>query len=234
MRETRHVRTRHANGSTGRRKKNLENLAQSILGSRSRTPNAPRPQGLNSSIASRAGVNRVCPSFSPHSIHRSDSPPQRTASLTRTNSAPAPRAPRPPPSNTNNSNNTRSNRPREYHEDDYYNGPDEDTRAREPYPPQQQQQQRSAPANGRAKNTARPAADAFNVRGAAKTEHHIVFAENFASGTTAADIEAVMRDVGGEMNSCRLTNTDPVIAEMDFATRSGAATVIDTFDGKKV
>jgi len=61
-----------------------------------------------------------------------------------------------------------------------------------------------------------------------------VVAQNFASGTTAADIESVMQNVGGNMTSCKLMASDPtVIAEMAFVERSGAEKVIDTFNGKK-
>jgi hypothetical protein len=74
----------------------------------------------------------------------------------------------------------------------------------------------------------------FNVRGAAGGPH-IVIAENFAPGTTAADIESVMLDVGGQMSDCILVATQPtVIAEMTFIERAGAETVIGTFNGKKV
>jgi hypothetical protein len=74
----------------------------------------------------------------------------------------------------------------------------------------------------------------FNVRGAAAGPH-VVIAENFAPGTTAADIESVMLDVGGQMSNCKLVASQPtVIAEMTFIDRTGAETVIGTFNGKKV
>ena len=60
-------------------------------------------------------------------------------------------------------------------------------------------------------------------------------AQNFAPGTTAADIESVMADVGGKITSCRLTASNPtVIAEMVFEEKSGAEEVIETFNNKKV
>lgn len=60
-------------------------------------------------------------------------------------------------------------------------------------------------------------------------------AQNFAPGTTAADIDSVMVSVGGEMTSCRLVASNPtVIAEMAFVDRAGAEAVIETFNGKKV
>ena len=60
-------------------------------------------------------------------------------------------------------------------------------------------------------------------------------AQNFAPGTTAADIESVMLSVGGQMTSCKLVASNPtVIAEMAFVEKGGAEKVIDTFNGKKV
>ena len=62
-----------------------------------------------------------------------------------------------------------------------------------------------------------------------------MIAQNFQPGTTAADIESVMQDVGGQMTSCKLVASNPtVIAEMSFVEKSGAEKVIDTFNGKKV
>ena len=73
----------------------------------------------------------------------------------------------------------------------------------------------------------------MNIRGAAGP--CIVHAENFAPGTTAADIESVMQNVGGAMNYCKLVSSSPmVIAEMNFVERSGADKVIDMFHNKKV
>ena len=73
----------------------------------------------------------------------------------------------------------------------------------------------------------------MNIRGAAGP--YIVHAENFAPGTTAADIESVMQNVGGTMIYCKLVAAAPtVIAEMNFVDRSGAEKVIDMFHNKKV
>ncbi|KAI9659938.1 MAG: hypothetical protein M1821_001290 [Bathelium mastoideum] len=63
---------------------------------------------------------------------------------------------------------------------------------------------------------------------------YIVVASNFAAGTTAADIEAVMSDVGGEMLSCRLISASPtVMAEMQFTDKDGAERVISTFNNQR-
>lgn len=64
---------------------------------------------------------------------------------------------------------------------------------------------------------------------------YCVVASNFAPGTTAADIEAVMAPIGGEMVSCKLAAAKPtVIAEMLFTEKTGAENVISMFNGKKV
>lgn len=62
-----------------------------------------------------------------------------------------------------------------------------------------------------------------------------VMGQNFAPGTTAADIESAMTPVGGEMVSCRIVKTQPfLIAEMVFSSREGGERVIETFDNKTV
>jgi len=74
----------------------------------------------------------------------------------------------------------------------------------------------------------------LNIRGAASGPY-IVRAQNFAPGTTAADIESVMQNVGGQMTYCKLVSAAPtVIAEMSFVDRTGAEKVIDMFNNKKV
>lgn len=60
-------------------------------------------------------------------------------------------------------------------------------------------------------------------------------ASNFAPGTTAADIESVMRSVGGDLQFCRLMAAQPtVIAEMGFTNAGDADKVIETFNNKRV
>ncbi|WYZ40269.1 hypothetical protein EsH8_IV_000610 [Colletotrichum jinshuiense] len=60
-----------------------------------------------------------------------------------------------------------------------------------------------------------------------------VMAQNFAPGTTAADIESAMTPVGGEMLSCRIIKTSPlIVAEMVFATKEGGDAVIATFNNQ--
>jgi hypothetical protein len=60
-------------------------------------------------------------------------------------------------------------------------------------------------------------------------------AQNFAPGTTAADIESAVTPVGGLVQSCRLLKTDPiVIAEIVFESKEGADRVIETFNNQTV
>lgn len=72
----------------------------------------------------------------------------------------------------------------------------------------------------------------MSIRGAAGP--FVVLAANFAPGTTAADIESVMQEIGGEC-SCKILELRPdVLAQMTFTDRIGAEKVISTFNGKKV
>ncbi|KAJ4305209.1 hypothetical protein N0V90_000740 [Kalmusia sp. IMI 367209] len=75
----------------------------------------------------------------------------------------------------------------------------------------------------------------LNIRGAATSGGPCtVMASNFAIGTTAADIEQVMGQIGGELLDCRVVVAKPtVMAELTFATKDGAENVIATFNGKK-
>ncbi|KAI9729711.1 MAG: hypothetical protein M1834_006662 [Cirrosporium novae-zelandiae] len=78
----------------------------------------------------------------------------------------------------------------------------------------------------------------MNIKGIAAS--YVVVAQNFAPGTTAADIESAMGSLGGEIISCRVITSNPtVIAEIQFADKSGAETIITTFnnqlaDGRKL
>lgn len=74
----------------------------------------------------------------------------------------------------------------------------------------------------------------ISIRGAAGGPY-VVMASNFAPGTTAADIESVMRSVGGDLQFCRLVAAQPtVIAEMGFTNAEDADKVIETFNNKRV
>lgn len=62
-----------------------------------------------------------------------------------------------------------------------------------------------------------------------------VMAQNFAPGTTAADIESAMTPVGGEMVSCEVVKTSPMIlVEMVFSSKEGGDAVIEWFNNKTV
>ncbi|OAA44865.1 hypothetical protein NOR_03619 [Metarhizium rileyi] len=62
---------------------------------------------------------------------------------------------------------------------------------------------------------------------------YALLGQNFAPGTTAADIESAMTPVGGQMVSCKIVKTRPfLIAEMVFASREGGEQVIETFNNK--
>ena len=75
----------------------------------------------------------------------------------------------------------------------------------------------------------------LSIRGiaAAVNEPLVIMAQNFAPGTTAADIESAMTPVGGLVSSCRILKTTPlVIAEITFESREGAERVIATFNNQ--
>jgi hypothetical protein len=104
---------------------------------------------------------------------------------------------------------------------------------------QQQYQEQTAFANGAAP-TAPKAMTGFNtfnkgitIRGLAGP--FVVMAQNFAPGTTAADIESAMTPVGGLITSCRILKQHPiVIAEIVFESKEGADNVIATFNNQTV
>ncbi|PKS06793.1 hypothetical protein jhhlp_006868 [Lomentospora prolificans] len=58
-----------------------------------------------------------------------------------------------------------------------------------------------------------------------------VLAQNFAPGTTAADIESAMTPVGGEMLVCKVLKTHPImLVEMVFHSREAGEKVINKFN----
>ncbi|KAK3944242.1 hypothetical protein QBC46DRAFT_350657 [Diplogelasinospora grovesii] len=80
-----------------------------------------------------------------------------------------------------------------------------------------------------------PTGSSFNkgisIRGLAGP--FVVMAQNFAPGTTAADIESAMTPVGGIVNSCRIVKEHPiVIAEIVFESKEGAENVIQIFNNQ--
>lgn len=84
-------------------------------------------------------------------------------------------------------------------------------------------------ANGRSDT-----APGFSIRGVASTGPFTVIASNFAPGTTASDIEAVMAPHGGECLGCKMLTASPtVMVELAFAKREGAENVISMFNNQK-
>jgi hypothetical protein len=78
-----------------------------------------------------------------------------------------------------------------------------------------------------------PRRGGITIRGLAGP--YVVMAQNFAPGTTAADIESAMTPHSGPVVSCRLLKTQPlVIAEIVFETKDGADNVIATFNNQTV
>ncbi|TKX26357.1 putative nucleic acid binding protein 8 [Elsinoe australis] len=72
----------------------------------------------------------------------------------------------------------------------------------------------------------------ISIRGAAGP--YTVIAQNFAPGTTAADIASVISSIGGPLENCKLVTSNPtVVAEMVFADKQKADLVISSFNGKK-
>ncbi|KAG9192076.1 hypothetical protein G6011_10810 [Alternaria panax] len=91
-----------------------------------------------------------------------------------------------------------------------------------------------APVVGRGAAPRSNDAAGFSIRGVAAGGPCTVIASNFAPGTTAADIEAVMSPIGGETLGCRLLSSNPtVMVELQFASRDGAENVIATFNNQK-
>ncbi|ROW13017.1 hypothetical protein VPNG_05945 [Cytospora leucostoma] len=76
-----------------------------------------------------------------------------------------------------------------------------------------------------------PVANGMTIRGLAGP--YVVLAQNFAPGTTAADIESAMVLVGGLILKCRILKTHPItIAEIEFETKEGADRVIESFNNQ--
>lgn len=77
------------------------------------------------------------------------------------------------------------------------------------------------------------AAPSFSIRGIAGP--FCVMAQNFAKGTTAADVESAMTPIGGPMDSCKVIKTEPfILVEMLFSSKEGGERVIETFNNQTV
>ncbi|KAL8681418.1 MAG: hypothetical protein Q9186_002493 [Xanthomendoza sp. 1 TL-2023] len=72
----------------------------------------------------------------------------------------------------------------------------------------------------------------ISIRGLAGP--YTVVGSNFAPGTTAADIQAAMFPMGGEMQDCRIVSkAHTVVAEMVFLEKARAENVIAAFNNMK-
>ncbi|EGD95193.1 hypothetical protein TESG_02685 [Trichophyton tonsurans CBS 112818] len=73
----------------------------------------------------------------------------------------------------------------------------------------------------------------LNIKGRASGPC-VVIGSNFAPGTTAEDIEAAFSPTGGDILQCRITKSYPsVTAQMVFAERRGADSVVAAFNSQK-
>ncbi|KAJ4292145.1 hypothetical protein N0V88_005773 [Collariella sp. IMI 366227] len=237
------------------RKKN-EALAAKIFG-RSSTPTSKQAPTAAGSLASRAGVKkqRATPPKGPrqsagningewtHDLH--EAPPRGPRASTAAAGSLASRITNPNAPPTGPAANRRQQRraaqvaqalirtelqsPRQSHQQ------------QQQQQRQQQQQQLRPPQQTSFTNGAVPPTGpkamtgAFNkgltIRGLAGP--FVVMAQNFAPGTTAADIESAMSPVGGLVTSCRLVKHHPiVIAEVVFESKEGADNVIATFNNQ--
>lgn len=101
---------------------------------------------------------------------------------------------------------------------------------------QAQQGQKPSFANGAAAaatTTTTPFNRGMSIRGLAGP--YVVMAQNFAPGTTAADIESAMTPIGGIVTSCWLVKQHPIVlAEIVFESKEGADNAIATFNNQTV
>jgi hypothetical protein len=77
-----------------------------------------------------------------------------------------------------------------------------------------------------------PKSTGMSIRGLAGP--YTVIAENFAPGTTAADIESAMAPMGGAVLKCSIISSNPVTAEIIFESKEGADNVIAQFHNQTV
>ncbi|ORY69924.1 uncharacterized protein BCR38DRAFT_454853 [Pseudomassariella vexata] len=204
--------------NAGRERKKNEELAARIFSRDKRRQSAPIKAGNGPSLASRVGVNKRVSSVArvpagnvngewTHDLHNSRSTPDLRAQPKLTSLAARIHAPgtKPPTAANRNANTKRVAK--------FANA------FNSPAAASQLNVHSAPPANG------------LTIRGLAGP--FVVMAQNFAPGTTAADIESAMTPVGGLARSCRLVKTHPlVIAEIVFENKEGADRVIETFNNQ--
>ncbi|KAI1644563.1 uncharacterized protein F4817DRAFT_346544 [Daldinia loculata] len=210
--------------NAGRERKKNEALAARIFKKKDGQRRASAPTA--GSLASRVGVKKRVSSVArlsggdingewTHDLHNAPKNPraqQDPNSLASRIHAPGTSAPRPRNAPRNARPNRASRLANAYERTTF-----------SPATAQQQLNVRSAPTQ--------PPGQGITIRGLAGP--FAVMAQNFAPGTTAADIESAMTPVGGLVSSCRLIKTHPiVIAEIVFESKEGADRVIQTFNNQ--
>ncbi|KAL4784362.1 hypothetical protein BJX76DRAFT_220896 [Aspergillus varians] len=79
----------------------------------------------------------------------------------------------------------------------------------------------------------RSTAGGINIKGASSTPP-VVIGSNFASGTTAADIQSAIEPICGKIISCWITSQKPsVAAEITFAEKSSAEKAVANFHNQR-
>ncbi|KAK1750653.1 hypothetical protein QBC47DRAFT_393163 [Echria macrotheca] len=237
------------------RKKN-EALAKRIFGQdrRSSTPtNVASSSPGAGSLASRAGVKKrtTGPPTRPrhstgnvdgewvHDLHTAQDPKQqpKPGSLAARISNPnlpqsaAAAARRPNPRSTNRLANALNRTPELNRTSSPSNSfPPPRNGASTVQPPTGPRAQRGQQPQGQGQQP-QPQSQGITIRGLAGP--FVCLAQNFAPGTTAADIESAMTPVSGVIHRVRIVKTSPiVIAEVTFANKDGADRAIKTFDGQ--
>ncbi|KAK6866203.1 RNA-binding protein [Apiospora arundinis] len=214
----------------GRERKKNEALAAKIFGKDGRRQSAPLKATTGGSLASRAGVKKRVSSVARlpagningewiHDLHGSRSTPNLRAaaqnqpkpnSLAARLHAPGTKA---PAATQAGGRNTRASKVANAFS----------RSLNSPAAAAQMNIQSAAPAA--------PRGGGLTIRGLAGP--YAVLAQNFAPGTTAADIESAMTPVGGLVSSCKIIKTHPlVIAEIVFESREGAEQAIATFNNQ--
>lgn len=210
--------------NTGRERKRNEELAARIFTKDSNRRNsAPLKAGAGGSLASRVGVKKRVSTGARVPVGNINGDWTHDLHSTQDNRRPRAQQPAPnslaarvhlpgtaPPRANTNTHNTRSNRTNKL----------ANAFSRTASTPTNAQQMNIVDAQqGRG----------FTIKGLAGP--FAVLAQNFAPGTTAADIESALTPVGGLVTSCRLVKTHPiVIAEIVFESKEGADRVIERFD----
>ncbi|KAK4196143.1 hypothetical protein QBC40DRAFT_184163 [Triangularia verruculosa] len=228
----------------GRARKKNEALAAKIFSTdrRSSTPgsngNAPKAAALGGSLASRAGVKKQPPKGPRHSTGNINGewthdlhtqPPKGPKAMNNGNtSSLAARITNPNAPPKHAPTGPRAKRAAQIAHGLEKTGLGQTQPPQGPKPKAQKSQKLQNIPTGPSANK-----NTFNkgltIRGLAGP--YVVMAQNFAPGTTAADIESAMTPVGGIITSCRVLKQTPlVVAEIIFESKEGADNVVATFD----